>query len=69
MASGVAMQQLVFQGWNFDWPVVWQYSNLYCRFGLESGQCCCNAAASTAELEVIVAGFVAMQQLVLDDWT
>ena len=32
---------------------------------LESGQCCCNAAACTAVLDLRVASVVAMQQVVL----
>ena len=40
-----------------------QCSSLYCRVGLESGQCCCNAAACTAGLELRVNGGVAMLQL------
>jgi len=68
VASAVAMQQLVLQGWKREWPVLLQYSSLYCSVGRESGQCCCNAAACTAVLEERVASAVAMQQLVLQCW-
>jgi len=30
-------------------------SSLYCKFGMEVGQCCCNATAYTAVLESRVA--------------
>jgi len=65
VASGVAVQQLVLQGWKGEWPMVLQCSNLYCRVGRESGQWCCNAAACTAGLDLRVASGVAVQQLVL----
>jgi len=65
MASVVAIQHLVLQVWTSEWPVMLECSSFYCTFGLECGQCCCNAAACTAGLELRVASAVAMQQLVL----
>ena len=49
--------------------MVLQCSSLYCRVGPENGQCCCNAAACTAGLDLSVASGVAMQQLLLHVWT
>jgi len=41
---------------------------LYCRFGLESGQWCCNAAAYIEGLVLIMVSAVATQQLLLQVW-
>jgi len=45
--------------------VVLQCSSLYCRFGLDGGQWCCNAGACIAGLDFIVASGVAMPHLEL----
>jgi len=44
---------------------VLQCSSLYCRFGLDGGQWCCNAGACIAGLDFIVASGVAMPHLEL----
>ena len=64
VASAVPMQQLVLQGWKREWPVLLQCSSLYWTFGLESGQCRCNAAACTERLDLRVAGSVANRVVV-----